>query len=152
VLLPEFLDHLMQAALEEARLADQAGEVPVGAVLAHEGSIIARGRNTTEHDKSPLTHAELHAIRKGAELFGNWRLSKTILCVTLEPCTMCLGAIKLARIPTVVIGASDSKQGACGSLFDLSLDDRLGPPVRVIRDVRKDECGDLLRAFFARRR
>lgn len=145
---PQLLDDLMGEALTEARKAQHAGEVPVGAVVWHGGSIVGRGRNTAEQDAHVVSHAEIHAITEASRQLGGWRLSEAILCVTLEPCTMCLGAIRLARIPTLVFGAGDSKQGAVGSLFDLSLDDRLGPLPRVIRNVQREECEALLKDFF----
>jgi tRNA(adenine34) deaminase len=149
---PDFIDYLMTEALAEAARAASAGEVPVGAVIAHSGAIIARGHNTTESDKSVVAHAEIHAINQAAKLLNNWRLSECIICVTLEPCTMCLGAIRLARIPTIVFGAGDSRQGAVGSLYDLSQDERLGPPPRVVRGINQQGCEDVLSAFFKRMR
>jgi tRNA(adenine34) deaminase len=149
---PEFINHLMTEALREAAVAESLGEVPVGAIIAHAGTIIARGHNTTESDKSVVAHAEIHAINQAAKALGNWRLSECIVCVTLEPCTMCLGAIRLARIPTIVFGAGDSRQGAVGSLYDLSQDERLGPPPRVIRGISQQACEDVLSAFFKRMR
>ena len=145
---PQLLEALMDEALAEARAAQAAGEVPVGAVVWHQGQVIGRGRNTAEGDAHVVSHAELHAIRAASKHLGDWRLNEAILAVTLEPCTMCLGAIRLARIPTVVFGAGDSQQGAVGSLYDLSLDERLGPPPRVIRSIRKDACEELLKSFF----
>ncbi len=151
-LTPDFVDHLMQEALVEARTAAVHDEVPVGAVIAYKGSIIARGRNTTEADQTVVSHAELNAINAAARVLNNWRLSECVLCVTLEPCTMCLGAIRLARIPTIILGAGDSKQGAVGSLYDLSQDTRLGAAVRVITGFRTAECGSILQEFFRRSR
>jgi tRNA(Arg) A34 adenosine deaminase TadA len=90
----------------------------------------------------------MHAIQQASRELGDWRLSDCIMCVTLEPCTMCTGAIRLARLPIVVFGAGDSKQGAMGSLYDLSLDNRLGPPPRVISGILKDECEGALKRFF----
>lgn len=145
---PEFIDHLMNQAIAQAKSAALAGEVPVGAVIAHNNSIIGAGRNTTEHDQSVIAHAEIHAIHSASKYLNSWRLNECIMCVTLEPCTMCLGAIRLARIPIIIFGTGDSQQGAVGSLYDLSLDDRLGTPPRVIRNVKASECQDLLREFF----
>jgi tRNA(adenine34) deaminase len=151
-LTPDFVDYLMQEALAEARLAAIQGEVPVGAVLAQGGAIIGRGHNTTESGHTVVAHAELHAINQASLTLGNWRLSESILCVTLEPCTMCLGAIRLARIPTLIFGAGDSKQGAVGSLYDLAQDQRLGAPLRVISGVRLLECQEVLSKFFKSKR
>ncbi len=138
----------MQEALTEARLAAVANEVPVGAVIAHEGVIIGRGHNTTESALRVTAHAELQAINQASQVLRNWRLSECTLCVTLEPCTMCLGAIRLARIPTLVFGAGDSKQGAVGSLYDLSQDPRLGPLPRVISGINRTDCEAVLKKFF----
>jgi tRNA(adenine34) deaminase len=151
-LTPDFVDYLMQEALAQAAAAAAINEVPVGAVIAHGGQIIASGHNTTEVDTSVIAHAELHAITAATKILNNWRLTESVLCVTLEPCTMCLGAIRLARIPTIIFGAGDSKQGAVGSLYDLSQDTRLGAAVRVIRGIRSAECESLLRDFFQRSR
>jgi tRNA(adenine34) deaminase len=144
----EFLEHLMHEALIEASKAAALGEVPVGAVVAHQGVIISRAHNTTETDSTAVAHAEIHAITSASQSLGNWRLSECVLCVTLEPCTMCLGAIRLARIPTLVFGAGDSRQGAVGSLYDLSQDERLGSPLRVITGIKKAECESSLSTFF----
>ena len=146
---PEFIDQLMTEALAHAQGAAAAGEVPVGAVIAHNNTIIGSGRNTTENDQCIVAHAELHAIQEASKHLGSWRLNECIMCVTLEPCTMCLGAIRLARIPVIVFGAGDSAQGAVGSLYDLSLDTRLGPPPRVIRNIKATECQTLLKEFFS---
>jgi tRNA(adenine34) deaminase len=146
---PEFIDYLMTEAIGHAQSAAHAGEVPVGAVVARDNTIIGTGRNTTEKDQSVIAHAEIHAIREASKKLGSWRLNDCIMCVTLEPCTMCLGAIRLARIPVIIFGAGDSAQGAVGSLYDLSLDDRLGTPPRVIRNVKAEECQALLKKFFS---
>jgi len=143
-----FIEHLMREALTEAARGASAGEVPVGAVLAHNDAIIARAHNTTEQDHHVISHAETHVIQRGAAILGDWRLDQCILAVTLEPCTMCMGAIRLARIPTIIIGAGDSRQGAVGSLYDLSQDPRLGSPPRVIHNVLKSECEAAMKAFF----
>ena len=148
----KFVHYLMSEALKEAASAATENEVPVGAVIAHNGNIIGRGHNTTEQNKTVVAHAELHAINEASRALGDWRLSECILCVTLEPCTMCLGAIRLARIPLVVFGAGDSKQGAMGSLYDLSQDERLGAPVRVISGIEDSMCGNLLSVFFREKR
>jgi tRNA(adenine34) deaminase len=145
---PDFLNYLMQEALTEATRAADANEVPVGAVVAHNNTIIGRGHNTTESALTVTAHAELLAINQASQMLQNWRLSECILCVTLEPCTMCLGAVRLARIPTLVFGAGDSKQGAVGSLYDLSQDTRLGPPPRVISGINRVDCETILKKFF----
>jgi tRNA(adenine34) deaminase len=138
----------MTEAIRHAREAATAGEVPVGAVIAHNNTIIGTGRNTTEADQTVIAHAEIHAIQTASTSLHSWRLHECVMCVTLEPCTMCLGAIRLARIPVVIFGAGDSQQGAVGSLYDLSLDERLGAPPRVIRNIRAPECQGILQEFF----
>ncbi len=142
----------MQRALFCARRAEQAGEVPVGAVLVEDGSIVAEGENRTIRDSDPTAHAEVVAIRAAAAARGDWRLSGTTLYVTLEPCAMCAGAIVLARIPTVVFGASDPKAGMGGSLGNLLHDSRLNHRCVVRHGVAANECGDLLRDFFRGKR
>lgn len=149
---PEFINALMDEALQEASRASTAGEVPVGAVIAHAGTIVGRGHNLTEARGSVSAHAEMIAIDQAAQTLGGWRLSECVLCVTLEPCTMCLGAIRLARVPLLVFGAGDSRQGAVGSLYDLSQDSRLGDPIRVIRNIKQNECEEILTQFFKRLR
>lgn len=148
----EQVNLLMNEALREAKHAAAAGEVPVGAVISHSGTIIGRGHNLTETQSTVSAHAEMLAINQASQKLGGWRLSECILCVTLEPCTMCLGAIRLARIPTLVFGAGDSRQGAIGSLYDLSQDPRLGDPIRVIRNIKQPECEEILSQFFKRLR
>ncbi len=145
---PTFIEYLMREALTEATRGASAGEVPVGAVLAHNGTIIARAHNTTEQVHHVISHAETHVIQQATATLGDWRLDQCVLAVTLEPCTMCIGAIRLARIPTIIIGAGDSRQGAVGSLYDLSQDPRLGPPPRVIHNVLKSECEEVMKSFF----
>jgi len=148
----EFIDNLMQAALTEAALAAKQGEVPVGAVISNGKDIIARAHNIVEANHDPAGHAEVLALREAAQKLGDWRLNNLILCVTLEPCTMCLGAIKQARISTIVFAAHDSERGACGSLYDLSLDSRVGPVPKVISGIREDESVALLQRFFKEKR
>ena len=145
---PDHLEYLMAEAIMEAKKAAAKGEVPVGAVISHAGRIVGRGHNTTEADGTVIAHAELHAMREASSALGGWRLTECILAVTLEPCTMCIGAIRLARIPVIAFGAGDSKQGALGSLYDLGADPRLGPQPRVISNLRGEECAHLLRTFF----
>ncbi len=145
-------DQLMQLALDEARAALAHDDVPIGAVVVHDGGVIGRGHNRREVDQDPTAHAEVLAIRQAAAVLGSWRLEGCTLAVTLEPCAMCAGAIVLARVPTVVYGATDPKAGAAGSLMDLLDDPRLNHRCEVVRDVRAQECGDLLRDFFRARR
>ena len=144
--------HWMAYALEQARAAEAAGDVPVGAVIVQHGEVIAEGRNRTVVEQDPTAHAEVVAIRAAATHTGHWRLLDTTLYVTLEPCAMCAGAIVLARIPRVVFGAFDPKAGMSGSLENLLQDDRLNHRCDVTGGVEADTCGDLLRDFFRRRR
>lgn len=139
----------MRRAIAEAGKAKAKDEVPIGCVIVHNGRIIARGHNLRESKQDPAAHAELIAIRKAARKLGSWRLLDTTLYVTLEPCTMCMGAIILARIPTVVFGCYDPKGGAAGSLFDLSNDSRLNHRVELIPQVLENDCSGLLKTFFA---
>lgn len=143
---------LMALALEEAALAPAHGDVPVGAIVVRDGEVIARAHNRREVDADPTAHAEVLALRAAAAALGTWRLSGCELVVTLEPCTMCAGALVLARIDRLVFGADDPKAGAVVSLFDAVRDPRLNHAVEVERGVGSDEAGALLRAFFVERR
>lgn len=139
----------MRLAIAEAALAPATGDVPVGAlVLDPDGEVLGRGHNEREAVGDPTAHAEVVAIREAAAKLGEWRLSGCTLVVTLEPCTMCAGAIVLSRIDRVVYGALDEKAGAAGSLFDVMRDRRLNHRPEVIWGVLADECGEQLRAFF----
>ncbi len=145
---PRSHEHWMRHAIAEAGKAQAKDEVPIGCVIVREGRIIARGHNLRETSQDPAGHAELIAIRKAARKLKSWRLLDTVLYVTLEPCTMCMGAIVLARIPTVVFGCYDPKGGAAGSLYDLSCDPRLNHTVELLPRVLENECSDLLSSFF----
>ena len=141
---------VMRAALAEAAAAAAAGDVPVGAVVTDaSGNVIARGRNRREADGDPTGHAELDAIRAAAQAIGEWRLDGLTLVVTLEPCTMCAGAITNARLSRLVFGAADPRAGAVGSLWDVVRDQRLTPVPEVISGVLADECLEIIRRFFA---
>jgi tRNA(adenine34) deaminase len=143
----------MRAALAEAEAAVATGDVPVGAVvLDRSGTIVARGRNRREAAGDPTAHAELDAIRTAARVTGDWRLDGLTLVVTLEPCTMCAGAITSARLSRLVFGAADPRAGAVGSLWDVVRDQRLTPIPEVIGGVLADECLALLRSFFSKHR
>lgn len=143
----------MALALVEARAALRTQDVPVGAVvLDGAGRVIATGRNIREADGDPTGHAEMVAIRAAAQALGQWRLEGCTLAVTLEPCTMCAGAMVLARLPVLVFGAFDPKAGAAGSVTDVVRDPRLNHRVQVRGGVREQECGEELRAFFRERR
>ena len=138
----------MRLALEEARAAAAEGEVPIGAVLVCDGEVVSRGRNARESAADPTAHAEMVAIREGAERLGRWRLSGCTLYVTLEPCPMCAGALVNARVDRLVYGAADPKAGAVGTLYDLSADARLNHAFEVTSGVLEAECGEILREFF----
>jgi len=142
----------MRVSLAEAEAAAEAGDVPVGAVVVVDGQEVARGRNRREVDQDPTAHAELLALRAAARELGTWRLDRATLVVTLEPCTMCAGALVLARVARLVFGADDPKAGAVGALYDVPRDPRLNHQVAVTRGVLADECSAQLRAFFRERR
>jgi tRNA(adenine34) deaminase len=142
----------MEIALQEARRAEGHGDVPIGAAIFRDGELLARAGNERELRRDPTAHAEVLAIRAAAEALGGWRLPDTTLYVTLEPCAMCAGAIVLARIPTVVVGAPDPKAGAAGSVLDILGEPALNHRPTVIPGVREAECAALLREFFATRR
>jgi tRNA(adenine34) deaminase len=143
---------LMHAALAEASAAAQAGEVPIGAVVALRGEIIARGQNRVLRDCDPTAHAEMVALRAAAHAIGNYRLLDCELFVTLEPCAMCAGAMIHARLGRLVYGASDPKAGAAGSVLQVLNHPRLNHQMAVTSGVLAEECGELLRAFFRERR
>lgn len=142
----------MAAAIELARAAGAAGEVPVGAVVVLDGEIVGRGYNQPIGRADPTAHAEVMALRDAAARIGNYRLPGASLYVTLEPCIMCAGAIMHARIARVVFGARDPKTGAAGSVVDLFAEDRLNHHADIQGGVRAEECGALLSSFFAARR
>ncbi len=150
---PGEYDEVMRRALAVAREATTSDDVPVGAlVLNAEGRELASAANEREARHDPTAHAEVVAIRRAAERLGDWRLEGCMLVVTLEPCTMCAGAIVLARLSRVVFGAYDAKAGAVGSLWDVVRDRRLNHRPEVVGGVLEDETGALLREFFDRRR
>ena len=139
----------MRAALAEARLALQHDDVPIGAVVVDaDGSIIGRGHNEREARNDPTAHAEVLALREASIVRGSWRLAGCALVVTLEPCTMCAGAVVLSRVDRLVYGAVDAKAGAVGSLWDVVRDPRLNHRPEVVTGVLADECAELLRSFF----
>lgn len=142
----------MECALAEARAAEAAGEVPIGAVVVHNGQAIARGSNRTIGDGDPTAHAEMVAIRAAAQVLGNYRLAGTTLYVTLEPCAMCAGAIVQARIERVVFGADDPKAGAVRTHFTIADHPQLNHRAQITGGVLAEECGTLLQSFFAARR
>lgn len=143
----------MALALEEAGRALETGDVPVGAVvLDAAGAVVGRGRNAREAVGDPTAHAEVLALRDAARTLGTWRLEGCTLVVTLEPCTMCAGALVLARVDRLVLGAWDPKAGACGSVRDVVRDARLNHRVEVFGGVLEEPCAALLRSFFDERR
>ena len=138
----------MREAIAEAQRARAKGEVPIGAVLVHQGQIIGRGHNLRETSNDPTSHAEMVAIRQAAAAIGHWRLLETTLYVTLEPCVMCMGAIILARIPRLVYACRDPRAGAVGSIYDFASDERFNHQVDVTEGVLVAECIALLSGFF----
>jgi tRNA(adenine34) deaminase len=138
----------MRLALQQAAQSAAIGEVPIGALLVHQGTILAQSHNHRETWQDPTAHAEMIVIREGAKALGRWRLIDTTLFVTLEPCAMCLGAIILARIPRVVFGAKDPKAGACGSVLDFAGDSRLNHRVEVAEGVLEEDSQRMLSKFF----
>ena len=142
----------MQQAIEQARLAALAGEVPVGAVLVRDGQVISTGFNKPITNHDPSAHAEMLALRQAAEAEQNYRLPGTTLYVTLEPCTMCAGALLHARVDRVVYGAPDPKTGAAGSVVDVFASKQINHQTSVNGGIMAEECGQLLKTFFKERR
>ncbi|MEM6798840.1 MAG: tRNA adenosine(34) deaminase TadA [Planctomycetota bacterium] len=142
----------IRMALAEAHAAGVEDEVPVGAVILRDGVVLAAAHNQREQLRDPTAHAEMIAITQAAEAIGGWRLEGCTLYVTLEPCPMCAGAIVQARIPRVVYGATDPKAGAVESLYQLLADERLNHRCEITTGVLAEECGSVLREFFAAKR
>ena len=138
----------MSAALEEAKKAASIGEVPVGAVIVKDGEIIAAAHNMTETSHDPTAHAEILAIRKAASALGGWRLPGCRMFVTAEPCSMCAGAIVLARIEKLYIGTMDPKAGACGSVFNIPQESRLNHFTEIETGLMQEECSRIMKDFF----
>jgi len=145
-------EYFMRLALREAERALAHDDVPIGAVVVHEGEVIASARNERELRRDPTAHAEILALREAASRLDSWRLLDTVLYVTLEPCAMCAGAIVLARVPRLVYAADDPKAGAAGSVLDVLAEPRLNHRPSVARGLLAEDAADLLRAFFASRR
>ena len=145
-------DKLMSEAVAEAEKARNRGEVPVGAVIVKDGVIIGRGHNQTETLKDPTVHAEILAMREAAGKLGGWRLLGCDLYVTCEPCAMCAGAMVLARIRKVFIGAMDPKSGACGSVFNVIQEQRLNHFIEIETGIMRSECEGMMKDFFRKRR
>jgi tRNA(adenine34) deaminase len=142
----------IQMALEEARSAASAGEVPIGAVLVHDGKVLARSGNRTIRDCDPTAHAEIIVIREAARLLSNYRMAGTTLYVTLEPCSMCAGAMIQARIPRLVYGADDPKGGAVRSCFEILTNAALNHQVEIVPGLLAADCASVLQSFFSARR
>jgi tRNA(adenine34) deaminase len=142
----------MREALQEARAAVEHDDVPIGALVVRDGVVIGRGRNERELLEDPTAHAEILALREAAAAVGSWRVLDSTLYVTLEPCTMCAGAIVLARVPRVVFACTDPKAGAAGSVLDVLDQPQLNHRPEVVGGVLADEAAELLRSFFRTRR
>ena len=145
-------EYFMRLALREATRALEHDDIPVGAIVVHDGEVIGAGHNERELREDPTAHAEMIALRAAARALGTWRVLDSVLYVTLEPCAMCAGAIVLARVPRVVYGTTDPKAGASGSVLDVLAEPRLNHRPQVQSGLLAEECGDMLRAFFASRR
>ncbi len=145
-------DQFMDAAIDQAQLAQGAGDVPIGCVIIRDGQIISAAHNRRIIDADPTAHAEVLAIRAAAESIGDWRLTGCTLVVTVEPCCMCAGAIVLARLDRLVFGATDPKAGAVETMYELCTDPRLNHQVEVLSGLRADECSGLLCRFFQAQR
>jgi tRNA(adenine34) deaminase len=144
--------YYMQEALKEARKAFEADEVPVGAVIVYENKIIARGHNQVERLRDPTAHAEIITITSAANYLGTKWLNQASLYVTIEPCSMCAGALVLARIKNLYFGASDPKTGACGSVVNIVNNKKLNHRIKITKGILKTECSFLLKDFFSRKR
>ena len=142
------MDKFMKEALIEARKAYDLGEIPIGAVVVRDGQVIARGHNLTETTKDPTAHAEMIAIREAARVLGGWRLVGCSIYVTVEPCSMCTGAMIWSRIENLYIGTMDPKAGACGSVFNIAEEDRLNHRINVERGILGEECSSIMKEFF----
>jgi tRNA(adenine34) deaminase len=145
-------EYFMRLALREASLAVEHDDVPIGAVVVHDGEVIGLGHNERELRADPTAHAELLALREAARRLGSWRVLDSVLYVTLEPCAMCAGAIVLARVPRLVFGTRDPKAGAAGSVLDVLATEQLNHRPQVEEGLLAEESADLLRGFFATRR
>ena len=145
-------EYFMRLALREAEAALDHGDVPIGAVVVHDGEVIGAGHNERELRQDPTAHAELLALREASRVLGSWRVLESVLYVTLEPCAMCAGAIVLARVPRVVYGTTDPKAGAAGSVLDVLAEPRLNHRPNVAGGLLAGECASLLTTFFGSRR
>ena len=145
-------EYFMRLALKEAARAEEEDEVPVGAVVVHDGKVIGRAHNLREKLHDPTAHAEMLAITQASEALEAWRLSNCTMYVTVEPCPMCAGAMVLARIERLVYGAEDPKAGGCGSVFNIIQNEKLNHHVKLVKGVLAEDCRAILQRFFARKR
>ena len=145
-------ERFMHQAIDQAYIAEENGDVPIGAVIVCEAKVIGKGYNQREQLNDPTAHAEMIALTAAAEAVGSWRLHNCTIYVTLEPCTMCAGALVLARIDRLVYGCPDTKAGACGSLYNTVQADRLNHRVEITAGVLQDKCSKVLQNFFQKRR
>lgn len=145
-------EHFIRLAIEQAKIAQENGDVPIGAVIVHDNQIIGKAYNQREQLKDPTAHAEIIALTQAAAALQSWRLTGCTMYVTLEPCPMCAGALVLARIDRLVYGSDDPKAGACGSLYDIVRDERLNHRMEVTSGILAEECSKLLQEFFQHRR
>ncbi len=142
----------MKAAIEQAKIAEENGDVPIGAVIVYKNQIIAKAYNQRQQLNDPTAHAEIIALTQAAAFVQNWRLNGCAIYVTLEPCPMCAGALVLARLDRLVYGCDDPKSGACGSIYNIVADERLNHRLQVTAGVLAEECGAQLQSFFQKRR
>jgi tRNA(adenine34) deaminase len=142
----------MRMAIDQAYIAEENGDVPIGAIIVHENRVIARAHNQRQLLNDPTAHAEMIALTQASEAVGNWRLYGCTIYVTLEPCPMCAGALVLARVDRLVFGTDDPKAGACGSLYNIVQDGRLNHRLEIVSGVLQEDCRYQLQAFFQRRR
>jgi tRNA(adenine34) deaminase len=144
--------HYMKMAIEQAKIAEENGDVPIGAVIVYKNQIIGKAYNQREQLKDPTAHAEIIALTQAAAFLESWRLNGCTMYVTLEPCPMCAGALVLARMDRLVYGCDDPKTGACKSLYNIVQDERLNHRLEVTRGVLAEDCSIMLQDFFQRRR
>jgi len=142
----------MKAAIEQAKIAEENGDVPIGAVIVYKNQIIAKACNQRQQLNDPTAHAEIIALTQAAAFVQNWRLNGCAMYVTLEPCPMCAGALVLARLDRLVYGCDDPKSGACGSIYNIVADERLNHRLQVTTGVLAEDCGAQLQSFFQQRR
>ena len=145
-------ERFMKAAIDQAHIALENGDVPIGAVIVHQNQIIAKGLNLRHKLNDPTAHAEIIALTAAAEYIGNWRLHGCSIYVTLEPCCMCAGAMVLARLDRLVYGCDDPKAGACGSLYNIVQDERLNHRLEITKGILAEDCAKLLQDFFKKKR